>query len=120
MHDLGKYTPQFQRRLEGGSRVDHSTAGAKLALERAGRESLIAGQLAAYAILGHYAGLPDHEGEGSFDDRIEAYEDRLGPARIEEVRGAVIPKTGAGGYPGARQMLASAGDGLGNRSDSRS
>ena len=75
MHDLGKYTPQFQRRLQGGPPVDHSTAGAEQALERAGRENRFAGQLAAYAILGHHAGLPDREGDGSFDDRVEAYED---------------------------------------------
>src|SRR5690606_37537195 len=30
LHDLGKYTPSFQRRLSGaGERVDHSTAGAR-------------------------------------------------------------------------------------------
>ena len=30
LHDVGKYTAAFQRRLEGGARVDHSTAGATL------------------------------------------------------------------------------------------
>lgn len=29
-HDAGKATEGFQRRLEGGPRVDHSTAGAVL------------------------------------------------------------------------------------------
>ena len=28
LHDLGKYTKGFQARLEGGSLVDHATAGA--------------------------------------------------------------------------------------------
>ena len=30
LHDLGKYTERFQRRLEGGERVDHSTHGGDL------------------------------------------------------------------------------------------
>ena len=28
MHDIGKYSDEFQKRLQGGSRVDHATAGA--------------------------------------------------------------------------------------------
>ena len=27
LHDLGKFSREFQARLEGGSRVDHATAG---------------------------------------------------------------------------------------------
>lgn len=35
-HDLGKYDPAFQRRLEGTDiRVDHSTAGAKVLVDLA-------------------------------------------------------------------------------------
>ena len=29
LHDIGKYSDAFQHRLDGGVRVDHSTAGAK-------------------------------------------------------------------------------------------
>ena len=36
LHDLGKYTPQFQRRLDGGPRCDHATAGAEEAIDRYG------------------------------------------------------------------------------------
>lgn len=37
LHDLGKYSLEFQARLNSGSRpVDHSTAGAKIAVERWG------------------------------------------------------------------------------------
>ena len=53
LHDLGKYTQEFQARLEGGARVDHSTWGAKKALELYPQ----IGQLLAYTIAGHHAGL---------------------------------------------------------------
>ena len=57
LHDLGKYSTQFQRRLEGSvARVDHSTAGAKVAYERYGP---FLGKAIAFAIAGHHAGLSD-------------------------------------------------------------
>lgn len=33
LHDIGKYTEGFAKRLEGGKRVDHATAGAKIAIK---------------------------------------------------------------------------------------
>ena len=36
LHDIGKYTPGFQKRLHGGPPVDHSTAGAREAFSRYG------------------------------------------------------------------------------------
>lgn len=51
-HDIGKYSAAFQRRLHGGPRVDHATAGAY--------ECLRLGQVgAAFAVAGHHSGLPD-------------------------------------------------------------
>lgn len=56
LHDLGKYAPEFQKRLEGrGSKVDHSTPGAMEAVKRYGP----AGIIMAYIISGHHTGLPD-------------------------------------------------------------
>lgn len=52
LHDIGKYSNAFQRRLQGGMRVDHSTAGAKEACARG------AGYL-ALAIAGHHGGIPN-------------------------------------------------------------
>ena len=60
LHDLGKYTPQFNRRLHGGPSVDHATAGAKIAFERWG----VQGRLMAFCIAGHHAGLANGDGEG--------------------------------------------------------
>lgn len=58
LHDLGKYSEPFQRRLEGGRRVDHATHGAKVAIDH--YPGL--GKLLAYAIAGHHAGLADGAG----------------------------------------------------------
>lgn len=72
LHDLGKYTEQFQRRLSGDSgRVDHSTWGARVAMERYGQ----AGKLLAYGIAGHHAGLAngrDGEARTALADRLKS------------------------------------------------
>lgn len=52
LHDIGKYSDGFQRRLQGGNRVDHSTAGAKVAFEQKQVEI-------SFAVAGHHGGLPD-------------------------------------------------------------
>ncbi|API53841.1 CRISPR-associated endonuclease Cas3'' [Rhizobium leguminosarum] len=60
-HDLGKYKPAFQRRLDGVEiGVDHSTAGASLMLGdfATGLDKGMA-ELVAYCIAGHHTGLPD-------------------------------------------------------------
>jgi len=53
LHDIGKYSKQFQERIRGAKiDVDHSTAGML--------EALKAGDpFAAFAIAGHHGGLPD-------------------------------------------------------------
>lgn len=72
LHDLGKYDPDFQLYLlkENGllpqgirapARVDHSTYGAKLALDTIGPSF---GGMLAYVVAGHHAGLPDFQGLG--------------------------------------------------------
>lgn len=57
-HDLGKYSREFQRRLEGSpEKPDHSTAGAFVCARQ--------GQVpAAFAVAGHHGGLPDGGGRG--------------------------------------------------------
>ena len=60
-HDVGKYSGAFQKRLRGGPRVDHATAGAF--------ECLKLGQpFAAFAVAGHHGGLPDGGGQGDKPD----------------------------------------------------
>ncbi|MFL0808598.1 MAG: CRISPR-associated helicase Cas3' [Oceanobacter sp.] len=58
LHDLGKYTEEFQQRLRGSkTKVDHSTHGALEAIKYC--ENPVLGLLLAYCIAGHHAGLAD-------------------------------------------------------------
>lgn len=99
LHDIGKYAPAFQARLVGAmSRVDHSTAGAKLVLGLAGTagDRLVA-MLVAQAIAGHHAGLPDRRGsdDANLDRRVELFDGAvLDPAHREalpETLAALLP-----------------------------
>lgn len=57
LHDIGKYSKEFQRRLRGENlSVNHAYAGALEALSEYGKA---AGKIIAYAVAGHHAGLPD-------------------------------------------------------------
>ncbi|MDR9441002.1 MAG: CRISPR-associated endonuclease Cas3'', partial [Halomonas sp.] len=72
LHDIGKYTVPFQRRLEGSpERVDHSTAGAHIAIDNYPQ----VGYLLAYLIAGHHAGLANGRDIGErtpLKNRLEA------------------------------------------------
>ena len=71
LHDIGKYTDQFQARLEGSRRpFDHSTPGARLAVDRYGN---LSGKILAFCVAGHHAGLAN----GVEGERITALNDRL-------------------------------------------
>ncbi len=61
LHDIGKYSQEFQRRLQDGPRVDHATAGAKEAI--ALRQAEV-----AFAVAGHHGGLPDGGGKNDAMD----------------------------------------------------
>lgn len=55
LHDIGKYSEEFQRRIndpEHNRKVDHSTAGAIIAMQKKNPP-------AAMAIAGHHSGLLD-------------------------------------------------------------
>lgn len=51
-HDIGKCSAEFQKRLRGGPRVDHSTAGA-VECAKVGEHAV------ACCVAGHHGGLPD-------------------------------------------------------------
>jgi CRISPR-associated endonuclease/helicase Cas3 len=78
LHDLGKYTIAFQRRLEGsGEQVDHSTAGAWEVWHKSGGDASVR-QLMAFAIAGHHAGLADRIGPrgvgASLEERLTTFD----------------------------------------------
>ena len=56
LHDIGKYSTDFQNRIRGGkNKVDHSTAGTREAMKCKAIS-------AAFAISGHHGGMPDRGG----------------------------------------------------------
>ncbi len=75
LHDIGKYSQQFQDRLRGSrKRVEHSTAGAKMAVERWAHT----GKLIAFGVAGHHAGLAN----GQSSTTIRSLHERLNDPRI--------------------------------------
>jgi CRISPR-associated endonuclease/helicase Cas3 len=90
LHDLGKYTREFQLRLKGEfPRMDHATWGARIALQLYGP---LFGQLLAYGIAGHHAGLPNGQGgqsRASLQDRLSQMSHELMPAWEHELE---LPK----------------------------
>lgn len=69
LHDIGKYSQEFQARLRGSKRrVDHATAGAKeiIQLFPEERDRKLA-KLVSYCIAGHHTGLPDYGSSADMD-----------------------------------------------------
>ncbi len=63
LHDIGKYSEKFQKRLKGGPITDHASAGAKELFHQKNYPG-------AYCIAGHHSGLLD--GGGLADSGGEA------------------------------------------------
>lgn len=62
MHDIGKYSENFQRRIKGyGPITDHATAGAQVMLQN---KNYVAAYCTAYCISGHHSGLLDGGTDG--------------------------------------------------------
>jgi len=73
LHDLGKYSCEFQKRLEGEKiSVDHSTAGAIEATRLFKNDQYAAGLLFAYLVAGHHGGLLNYgSAEGGLCERLQ-------------------------------------------------
>ena len=97
LHDLGKYSLNFQRRIRGENvKADHATAGAQEIVQLlANSPYKLFGNAYAYCIAGHHTGLPDygtsidHEGDSTLLARLkrrldpyEAYRTELDPSTL--------------------------------------
>jgi CRISPR-associated endonuclease/helicase Cas3 len=80
LHDIGKYSKEFQARLDGSPRkVDHATAGAKevRTLFNKDQNQKYLADMLAYCIAGHHTGLPDYgdptdvDNDGTLLARVE-------------------------------------------------
>lgn len=76
-HDIGKYSSGFQKRLYGGAKVDHSSAGA---VECAA----IGAELTGCCIAGHHGGLPDYGNVAADAPGDSTYVGRVKKAVTEE------------------------------------
>lgn len=72
LHDIGKYQPDFQKRIHGASiKIPHALCGAKAAKERFGSKGTA--MILQYAIAGHHVGLPDGGTKADTPDRPTLY-----------------------------------------------
>jgi CRISPR-associated endonuclease/helicase Cas3/CRISPR-associated endonuclease Cas3-HD len=105
LHDLGKYSQEFQKRLEGASiRVDHSTAGAREArLFYPPAQS----RILEYIITGHHGGLQNYgSSESGLQERLEkallpdysVYRKELSLPDIGRIRPAIQPLKNRPGF----------------------
>ena len=93
LHDIGKYSPAFQKRLEGApAKVDHSTAGAKeleSIFDQTNAVQKIIGTLLSYCISGHHGGLLDFgsdldlESDGTLKARLKKQIEDYSPYKNE-------------------------------------
>jgi CRISPR-associated endonuclease/helicase Cas3 len=88
LHDIGKYSKAFQKRLDGkGSKVDHATAGAREILNLFNENQLqkTLATVISYCIAGHHTGLPDY-GDSSDVDGTGTLISRTEKKRLEEYK----------------------------------
>lgn len=98
LHDIGKYSPEFQRRLDGANiRVDHSTAGAQEAKNLYG---IFQSRILEYIITGHHGGLLNYGSkECGLEERLSrlflpdysAYKSEILAPDLNKVRPSLIP-----------------------------
>ena len=89
-HDLGKYHPEFQNKLQGKKvQIEHAGAGARLAFEKDSQNAIPI----SFAIAGHHAGLANLKlnspsgGRRPLVDRLDANENLLNAFR------EILPET---------------------------
>ena len=119
-HDLGKYRPAFQRYIRGATgleaedahiesrpgRTPHSTAGALLAQQRLA----LPGQVLAYLIAGHHAGLYDWDGglkeRLASEDAQRELAESLAESPPEDILSPALPPSDLRAVPGGSNGFA--------------
>lgn len=101
IHDIGKYSEKFQKRLHGGAITDHATAGAKELYQRKN-------YIGAYCVAGHHSGLldggssADGGGEATLLGRmkkdLEDYQVYEKDIKIPEFTNPPLKQLGKGGF----------------------
>lgn len=101
MHDIGKYSVEFQQRLHGGPKVDHATAGAK-------ELKLKGNVMQAYCVAGHHSGLPDGGSPaepdtfyGRMKKELKDYQAFKEEIKIPKFPAAPLKPIGKGGFSAA-------------------
>lgn len=73
-HDLGKFHPDFQRKLNGERlQMEHAGAGAALARKRA----MVGWEVLSFVIAGHHSGLPNLQNTETLGDILSPLTKRL-------------------------------------------
>ena len=108
MHDIGKYSQGFRKRLEGGSITDHATAGAQEMMRLYAGSNPLAAYCAAYCISGHHSGLldggrtGDTAGEATLQGRLKKQLEDYSPYKNEvempDFPGLPLRQIGKGGF----------------------
>lgn len=108
LHDIGKYSQGFRKRLEGGSITDHATAGAQEMMGLYARTNPLAAYCAAYCISGHHSGLldggrnGDTAGEATLQGRLKKQLEDYSPYKDEvempDFPGLPFRQIGKGGF----------------------
>ena len=108
LHDIGKYSQGFRKRLEGGSITDHATAGAQEMMRLYAGSNPLAAYCAAYCISGHHSGLldggrtGDTAGEATLQGRLKKQLEDYSPYKNEvempDFPGLPLRQIGKGGF----------------------
>ena len=101
LHDIGKYSDGFQKRLHGGKITDHATAGAKELYQKNN-------YVGAYCISGHHSGLldggsaADTGGEATLKGRMQKelddYQEFRNEVTIPAFKAPPLKPLGRGGF----------------------
>lgn len=101
LHDIGKYSNSFQKRLHGGKITDHATAGAKEVYQKNN-------YVGAYCISGHHSGLldggsaADTGGEATLKGRMQKelddYQEFRNEVTIPAFKTPPLKPLGRGGF----------------------